>query len=373
MKFIDQYHPVYKEAEAKALYDLVKSGSWLSEFEKTVEFENEIKKVTGNKYAVAVNNGTIALSLALLAYGIEPDDEVIVPSLTMIATCNAVKFIGAKPVFCDVDFTTACLDVNKVNLLITKKTKAIIYVSLNGRVNHSKLLELNRLCKNKNIVLIKDDAQSLGAKSTEGWNIQDRRYADIHTLSFSPHKLISTGQGGAILTDNKEIYENIKRLKDFGRLKGGSDIHDYFGINSKFTEMQSVLGLEQLKTINDKIQFKKDIYKLYRENLDCYSIFMFEYYENYVPWFVDFYIPEHINREKLMTYLKENNIGTRAMYPLCHKQKCYSNHRTELKYFGTFGEYYSTKGIWLPSSFDLNKKDIIYICQKINEFFKDGE
>jgi perosamine synthetase len=362
---ISQYTPLYNNGEAEALKELVESGSWLSDFKKTEEFENEIAKVTNNKHCIVVNNGTIAISLALYASGVRRGDRVIVPNLTMIATATAVQFIGAIPIFCDIEATTLCLDYKKaIDLAEQHNAKSIIYVTLNGRINTEAICLLKEYCKIKNIFLLKDDAQSLGSITTGAseydsriYTLQDNMFADAHTLSFSPHKLVACGQGGAIVTDNDELAETLHRLKDFGRLSGGGDIHDYFGINSKFTEMQAVVGLCQLKNISDRISKKYEIYDEYYQYLNEY---MFE--PNTLPWFVDLYVEQ---RENLIEYLKHNNIQTRAMYPMLTSQLIYAESKDY-----EVAEYYSKRGLWLPSSLNITNEQIKYIAEKIWRFYK---
>lgn len=369
MNLIEQYHPIYTEKEAKAVYDLINSGSWLSEFKQTEKFETELAKICEAPYVSCVNNGTIALSLALMAkseHGFQPEEKVLIPNLTMIATATAVQFIGGLLEFCDID-ETGCMDCNKAIKMLEndKSIKNVIYVTLNGRFNNYEFSLLKEYCETNNIWLIKDDAQSLGSRTSEGLSLQNEKYGQIHTISFSPHKLVSCGQGGAIVTHSKELYERVERLKDFGRLNGiGGDKHDYFGINSKFTEIQATLGLCQLEDVNSKISKKKHIYELYFVNLKelTPNCLMFENHLNEVPWFVDIYVKE---RTSLIKYLKDNNIQTRPMYPVLTSQLIYKNDEEYL-----FAQARANTGLWLPSSLDIKDEEILYICGKIKEFYK---
>lgn len=365
---IDQYHPIYTEDQALAVYDLIKSGSWLSDHVYTAKFESELKKHIGSGFVSCVNNGTIAISLALLAGKITSGDTVLVPNLTMIATSTACEFIGCKVAFCDVDHT-GCLDVDSA-IEILKKNKnirAVIYVTLNGRINERKILELRNYCLKNNILLIKDDAQSLGSFSGDTLSLQSAIYADFHTLSFSPHKIISTGQGGAIVTSNQEYYERVERLKDFGRLNGiGGDIHNFYGINSKFTEIQAVLGLQQLKVLTNRINFKRILFNSYKDKLKhLKQITFMESCELWTPWFVDIYLYDADIVVKLQSFLNDNGIQTRRMYPQLTSQEIYYD---ESSYPNAHN--LSNTGLWLPSSFDLKEEQIIYICEKIKEFYE---
>lgn len=358
---IVQYKPQYSEIEAKELYNLVMSGSYLADFKKTEEFEKELCIHTGNTYVHAVNNGTVAISLALLASEkINDCSQVIVPNLTMIATANAVLSVGAHPVFCDIEPETLCLDVDKA-LEICKNTDidAIIYVTLNGRINLKKYKELRSFCKNNNILLIKDDAQSLGSFTDDDLQVTNGIYSDMSTVSFSPHKIISCGQGGAVLTNDKKYADNIARLKDFGRLSGGADIHDYYGTNSKFTEMQATIGLCQLERLSNRISTKRRIYEEYYKHLS----FLMLKLNKETPWFIDIYFSTERLRDGCAKFLLENEIQTRSVYPALTSQKIYQNSKPY-----KIAEFLGKTGLWLPSSFDLTDKEIEHICNLIKGY-----
>lgn len=355
MKPINQIEPVFGIGEADALRDYILSGGWGTEHKKSREFESLIREQVGCKYCTLVNNGTMGLILSLMAVAGESCGyEVIVPALTMVATINSVIHLGGKPVIVDID-DNLCLDISKTIKAITPKTSAIIYVSFNGRCGDIERLKTE--CDKRNIVLIEDACQSFGsmhngkALGTIG---------DIGIYSLSPHKIISTGQGGVIVSNNEELYNWCKRYKDFGRLEGGSDLHTEFGINSKFTDFQAVIGIEQIKTIRERIKRKKEIYQFYKDSLDIIGDIEFATIPN-TPWMVDIYVD---NPQDLKDYLKDNKIETRLMYPPLHKQP-YIKEPIELP----VSEGFSKKGIWLPSSVNLTDKQLYYICEKIVEYF----
>lgn len=364
---IPQYKPQYLvEEEGEALKELIISGSYLADFKKTEEFESRLSGMTKNNYCHVVNNGTIAISLALKAGMMPLNTKVIVPNLTMIATATAVEFAGYKPKFCDIEYDTLCLDVDKAiemceNTIWGNEVGAIIYVTLNGRMNLEAIKKLKKYCTENAILLLKDDAQSLGSYSEESLSLQHPNYGHITTLSFSPHKIISCGQGGAILTNNLEFSNKIARLKDFGRLEGGADIHDYFGINSKFTEMQAVVGLCQYNRILERISAKKRIYRLYYEKLKDFMIAP----TDETPWFVDLYLSTKNLRNGLISHLNANNIGSRAMYPMLTSQAIYR----DLEQY-PIAKNFSETGLWLPSSFDLTETQINMICDTIKGYLQ---
>ena len=338
---IQQIKPIFGTEEAQAVYDLIVGGSWLTEYKHTKEFEKQIEEFTGAKHCKTVNNGTMGLVLALKACGLEAGDRVACPALSMIATANAITMIGAIPVFVDVD-TSGCMDIYKLK----GDVEAVLFVSLNGRKGNIK--DVKDYCKYKSIYMVEDACQSLGSDNLG-------TIGDIGVFSLSPHKIISTGQGGLVVTDNELLYSRIVHLRDFGRIKGGTDEHRFFGINSKFTDLQAVIGLEQLKFIQDRIKIKKHIYKQYQANL---GNLMHDHH--FTPWMVDMYTDK---RDELHEFLKGEKIETRKMYPVIPHQDCYR----ELRSFPVSQEF-AYKGLWLPSSLDLTGNEVNEICGKVKEF-----
>lgn len=361
MDFIPQMEPWFGTEEKKAINDYMDEGGWLTEFKHTQEFEKRIADFAGAKHCIVVNNGTISLTLMAIAAGVKYGDEVIVPNYTMIATPNSVKILGANPVFVDVEAETLCMDFDKMLAAVTNKTKAIIFVNANGRnpkIGFEKFIEF---CDFKKIALLEDSAQSLGSFFPNGKHQGTMSLAG--SFSFSAPKIISTGQGGAIVTNNDEFNFKLRRLKDFGRSGGGNDVHDSIGYNFKFTEMQAVVGNEQMKKLNWRVERKKQIYSLYKDLLkEVKEVSFFEQdLENTTPWFIDVLVQ---NREALQLFLKTKNIGTRIMYPPINKQVAYN-----LNGQYPISEYVGIHGLWLPSAAQLDDSSIQYICNSIAEFY----
>jgi perosamine synthetase len=361
-QFIPQMEPWFGSEEKIAMNEYMEEGGWLTEFKRTAEFEERLATYTGAKHCVVVNNGTISLTLMAMAVGIKAGDEVIVPNYTMIATPNSLKLFGACPIFVDVEKETLCLDIEKVKAAITPKTKAILFVNANGRNPKAGIEAFQALCEEKGLILLEDAAQSLGSFHKNGKHQGTVGLAG--SFSFSAPKIISTGQGGAIVTNDDEVAYRLKRLKDFGRSGGGNDIHDSIGFNFKFTEMQAVIGNEQMKKLPWRVERKKELYKLYKEQLrDTPQITFFEQdLSCTTPWFIDVFVE---NRNELQGFLKENNIGTRIMYPPINKQEAY-NIDGEHQVSNMVG----LKGLWLPSAAQLSDEQVIFICDKINSFYK---
>jgi perosamine synthetase len=360
--FIPQMEPWFGAEEKEALNQYMEEGGWLTEFKRTSEFENRIAAYTGAKHAVVVNNGTVSLTLMALAAGIKAGDEVIVPNYTMIATPNAVKMFGAIPVFADVEKETLCLDLECARKAITAKTKAIFFVNANGRNPVAGIESYQKLCDEHGLIFLEDSAQSLGSNYPDGRHQGTTGLAG--SFSFSAPKVISTGQGGAVITNDDAMAGRLRRLKDFGRSGGGNDVHDSIGYNFKFTEMQAVIGNEQMKKLPWRVARKKDILRQYRENLS--GVEEIRFFEQDLscttPWFIDVLAE---NRDALAIHLKGSGIGSRVMYPPINRQEAYGVSGDH-----PVSELVGKKGLWLPSASQLTDEQINRICLAITRFYK---
>ena len=355
--------PWIGEEEKKALMEYLDSGGWLTEFEKTRQFEQMVTSYVGSKYASTLTNGTITLAASVMALGLKAEDEVIVPDYTMIASANAVILAGAKPILVDIDRNNLCLNLDLAEEAITPKTKAIMFVSINGR--SPPMEKVISSARDNDLFLIEDAAQSLGSK----WRGKHLgTFGDLGSFSFSAPKVITTGQGGMIVTDNEQLYRRILLIKDFGRPKSGVDYYEVLGYNFKFTDLQAVIGIEQMKKLDWRVERKKEIYKLYRDLLQGTPKINFieTDLKNTSPWFIDILVEE--KREDLMSFLDKKGIGTRPFYPPIHTQPPYAH------VSGTFkdSEYVSQEGLWLPSSSFLTNEDIQRVCKEIRDFFTSG-
>lgn len=358
-EFINQMEPTFDGKEREALNDYMLSGGWVTEFKKTREFEQEIAGYTGAAYCSVVSNGTVSLAIALMACDIGAGDEVLVPDYTMAATPDAVALTGAKTVFVDVERNSLCMDYEKMKAAVTEKTKAVMLVSINGRYP-SDIGRIVEFCEERGIVLIEDSAQSLGS-FYKGKHVG--RYGKIGSFSFSAPKIITTGQGGALITDDKALFDKIKLIRDFGRASGGSDHYLTKGWNFKFTDLQAVVGLEQMKKLPQRVRRKKELGRLYERELHGVSeVELIDTdFENTPPWFFDILCER---RDDLMGYLKEKGIGSRPFYPALHKEPAFLCE-------GNFpnAEYAADHGLWLPSAVSLSDETVVHICDVIKEFY----
>lgn len=356
--FINQMEPWIDEHEVRHMTEYLSSGGWLTEFKKTREFEEMIGSYTGAKHCVVVANGTVSMAVAYWARGIGQGDEVLVPNYTMIATPNAVRLVGATPVVVDVEPGSLCMDLEAARRSLTLRTKAVALVSLNGRAPD--MPAWTGFCEEHGLFFLEDAAQSLGSWCS-GRHLG--RFGHMGSFSFSAPKVITTGQGGALITDDDGLALAARKIKDFGRERGGVDWHDMMGYNFKFTDLQAVIGIEQMKKLPWRVNRKKQIYRLYEEQLrDVVEVEMIPTADDTAPWFIDLYVPDP---STLMESLKKSGVGSRPVYPPISKQRVYAIP-------GTFpvSEHYCSRGLWLPSSSFLKDETIVGICDLIRTFYR---
>lgn len=353
--FVNQIEPLIDKNDILSVERYLKSGGWLTEHKETRALEENIKNYVNRKYAVAVPNGTIAIYLALLSLGIRKGNRVAVPNITMIATINAVIWAGATPVLVDTD-ENLCMSLNQLEKI--NNLDAVIFVPLNGRTGAGE--EIERWCTNKKVMLIEDSAHALGSSYKRKKCL---KLGDLSILSLTPHKIITMGQGGMILTDNKKLYEFILDIKTFNRIKDKSDFHKGFGLNFKITDLQAAIGNSQFKKLEKYIFLKKKILENYKKkNLSGIEILNFEKRET--PWFIDFLFESKKLRDIAKKKLILNSIETRVCYPPLSKQKYLSQYsHKNLKNSESIAE----RILWMPSSVNLKNQEINKIVRILNE------
>jgi perosamine synthetase len=357
-KIIPQIEPYLGKEEIKEVTESIKA-KWISGGPKLKKFQEKIAKLCKVKHAIGVCNGTQALYVGLKALGIGEGDEVIVPDFTFIASANAVVWTGAKPVFVDVDKKTFNIDPKKIKKAITKKTKAIMPVHIYGQ--SARMPEIMRIAKRHKLLVIEDAAQGIGV-SYKGKPVGS--FGDVGCLSFYADKIMTTGEGGMVLTNNDEIAKQCVILLNQGRTGRGWYIHDYLGYNFRMTDLQAGVGLGQLKKLPKIIKKRKKVEKLYRKYLANVPGVEFPYIDPNgfnVPFRITILVE---NPQSLMEFLDKKGIKTaRSFYPL-NKQPCYN-----IK--GNFPNslYAYEHLLRLPSGVSLKDSEIRYICQQIKKFF----
>lgn len=365
---IPQIEPWINKQELKELKKVIDS-TFITENLATKKFENMIKKLTGSKYAIAINNGTLAQFAALVAMGIKAGDEVIIPNITFIATANAVILAGATPVLCEVNKNNFCIDYKRAAKLINNKTKMIIPVHLYGQ--SSNMDEAISFAKRHNILIFEDAAQGVGVRF-KGKHVGTFGRAGI--LSFYGNKTITTAEGGVVLTNNKKIAQKVFRLKNHGRNEKGTFKHQYIGYNFAFTELQAAIGISQLKKLEKIINKKKSIYTRYMHSLsNIPELEQIKMERDCIPvyWFSSFLVKK--GSKSLSSFLQKNSIQTRKFFYPLHMQPCYKNNKL-VKNLGddfSLSEKIYRQGLSLPSSYNLKIKEQNFIINKIKKFYEN--
>lgn len=318
MEFIPIANPVIREEEAKAVYDVVKSG-WISMGKKVKEFEKIVCDYTGAKYAVAMNNGTSTLHAILMALSIGPGDEVIVPTLTYISSANVVLYCGATLVLCESDPRTFNVAPEHVRAKITQRTKAFMTVDLKGMPVDFEAFRA--LSEETGIPFISDSAESYGAEY-KGQKIGTQ--ALVHSVSFFANKNITTGEGGVVTTNDDELVLKIAIVRNQGQ--EGRYRHTMLGNNYRMTDIQAALGIEQFKRLDGLLEKKDAIAKRYTEAFEGSGTVMPPHLPDYVDrhsWYMYSIAVDRDKRDPLLANMKERNIDSRLSFPPVHIQPYY--------------------------------------------------
>ncbi len=348
----------------------IKSG-WLTHGKYAHEFEKELCKFTKAKYSVLVSSCTAGIHISCIAAGFKKGDEVIVPAMTHTATAHAVEYTGAKAVFCDVNKVTGNIDTMDLKKKLTRKTKGVIVVHLTGYPCNLK--EIKKIVNKKKITLVEDCAHSLGTKYKTK---HVGNFGVSGCFSFYPTKQITTGEGGAIITNSKSFYKRIKMLKAFGidkdiserKKQGEYDVKD-LGFNYRLTDFQALLGYKQLKRYNKNLQARKKHSKTYINNFSNNKKIIFPNFQKENSFFI---FPILVSgRDKLLKYLKDKKIGVSVHYnkilPLMDYYK--KKYKLNKENFPN-AYYYSQHNISLPIYPQLKTKEISKICNLVNNFLK---
>jgi len=343
------WEPEVGEKEVVAVRDVLESG-YLNDGKVTRRFENKIKElVMGHLlwgFGMCVPSGTMALFAALKAVDVGPGDSVIIPDLSYIAAANAVKMCGAEVILVDVKAGDLTLDPEKMVQALTPRTKAVIVVHVSGRrAEMGRILEVAENAGLKGIKVIEDSCEAF-PKKLEG---------DVACYSFSPNKIITTGQGGMVVTDDPKIYQNLTDLKYQGcrgERTGGDDVFEALGTNLKFTDIQAAIGLCQVCKLKRRQRKLRKIYDWYREELGM-GIYWFD--ENDYPLWV---VGKGIGEAEIRR-IKKAGYECRKFWKPIHEQPMFLGNPEK------FPESSKKDRVWLPSHFSLNKSDVKKICKAI--------
>ncbi len=370
MKNIKFSYPNIFKSDLSLVSKIIKSG-WLTHGKYTNLFEQELKKFTKSKYCITVSNCTAGLHLSCIASDFKKDDEVIVPSITHTATAHAVAYTGAKPVFADVEKNTGNLSLSNIKNKITKKTKGVILVHMSGIP--CELKKISKFCKDNNLVLIEDCAHALGSKHL---NKHVGNFGATGVFSFYPTKQITTGEGGAVITNNKKLYEKIKKLKAFGidkdikdrKKQGDYDVID-LGYNYRMTDFQAALGYRQMLKYPKNLSHRHQIAKRYIKNLQSNKNISFTKYSKDNSYFVFQIFCK--NRDFVLEHLKSKGIGVSVHYTnplprMTYYKKKYNYNKKDIKNSCIYGD----TNISLPVYPSLKKEQVDYICNVLNKILK---
>ena len=343
------------------------------------KFEGMLAEYLGRRYCAVFNSGTSALHAVLLAYGIGQGDEVIVPSFTFIATANAPLFVGAKPVFADIEETTYGLDPDSVRRKISPRTKAIIPVHYGGCP--CLIEELKEIVEEHDLILIEDAAESFGAKRN---GRQVGTFGDSAMFSLCQTKVLTTGEGGFIITDSQDIYEKLKLIRSHGR----AETADYFssveymdyltlGYNFRMPDIVAALGISQLKKVDMLIEMRRNNSKYMTRALSgtkdiVIPEFPKEVFHVYQEYPVRIKAGEE-TRDSLRAYLTRRGIMTRVSFYPIHLTHFYRNVLGYDNRALEVTETVSSQALTLPMYPSITKEEMDYIAQEIHNFFKGAK
>ena len=355
--------PIIGNKELENVIDCIVTG-WVSSTGKYVsEFEEKFAEFCNSRYAISSSNGTTALHLALLALGIGTGDEVIVPSLTFISTANAVKYTGAHPIFVDSDPETWNIDPNQIESAITDRTKAIIPVHLYG--HPADMDPIMEIAEYNELAIIEDAAEAHGA-TYKGRQIG--AIGDMGCFSFYGNKIITTGEGGMVVTNDSDFAERMKIFRDHGMSPNRRYWHTVLGFNYRMTNLQAALGVAQLERIESILARKRQIASNYQKELtNIPGISLppnFSWAEN-VYWLYSVLIDEScygLSRDELISVLKNEGIETRPVFPPIHTQPIYANGQHL-----PVAEQLSYQGLSSPSGLNLRLEDISRLAKIVRD------
>lgn len=363
---IPVFEPELGKKEIEYVKDCLKE-KWISHNGKyNKKFEEGFARYCGVKYGVATTNGTTALHLALLVLKIGKGDEVIVSDFTMASCLFAIQYVGAEPVFIDSCRETWNLDPKKIEEKITDKTKAIMVVHIYG--HPCEMDSIMNIAKKHNLKVIEDCAEAHGAEYNEK---KVGSFGDIGCFSFYANKIITTGEGGMIVTNDKQLEERGRWLHSLAFDKERRHMHEEIGFNFRLTNIQAAIGLGQLERIEETIAKKRKVAKTYNKYLSkVKGITTPPEVGNVrnVYWMYGILIEDDfgITRDELKKQLYENGVDTRYFFCPLHKQPYLPKGKYNPKDYPV-SEELCRKGIYLPSAVNLSGKEIKHICEIIKQ------
>jgi perosamine synthetase len=369
--------PYLTKKEAKAAYDTILTG-WITQGPRVAEFEEKFAAYTGAKYAVAVSNCTTALHLAMIVSGVSTGDEVICPSMSYIATANAIKYVGAKPVFAEINPVNYNLDVQDTAKKITDKTKAILLVHQIGMP--ADIDAFKELAAKYNLKLIEDAACAAGS-AYKGTKIGS--HSDLVCFSFHPRKVISTGDGGMITTNNEAYYNRLKLLRQHGMSVNDRARHESskiifedhleVGYNYRLTDIQASVGIQQLEKLDWIIAKRRKIATRYHKafkSIGCIQLPLEKkgYFSNYQSYSIYLKDDSPISRNELMQKMLDAGISSRRGIMTTHRETAYKQEYNGLSL--PVSEKACDRSIILPLYIPMKDEDIQKVIDTFTSLLK---
>ena len=373
--------PLYKiytdDEDVNLITKIIKRGKDWALGPEIEELENALKNYVGTDYCITLNSGTSALHATLLAHNIGFNDKVIVPSFSFISTANSVLFVNAKPVFSDIEDETFGLDPKLIPNKIDNKTKAIIPMDYGGM--SCKIFEIKEIAKQNNLILIEDAAESLGAsvKGTKTGSI-----ADSSIFSFCGNKVMTTGEGGAVMTNSKEIYEKIKFIRSHGRVDNkkyfeNPDVGEYLelGYNWRMSSITAALGISQLHKLDKIIMMRQRNAKYISERLEKFPhIKTPKILDNeHIFQMYSIRLSSNKIREKLRLFLLEKGIFSKIYFEPIHKTSYYLKHFPSNNFKLPITEIVSKEILTLPMYPNMTNEEKNLLIYTISEFFENED
>lgn len=371
MDFIPVNEPLLNGNEKKYLCECIDTGWISSEGSFVKEFEQKMSATVGRKYGVAVSNGTAALEVAVQALGIGEGDEVIMPTFTIISCAMAVTKVRAVPVLVDSDLHTWNMNIDEIEAKITLRTKAIMIVHLYGLpVEVDQILAL---AKKYNLKVIEDAAEMHG-QTYKGKPCGS--FGDISTFSFYPNKHITTGEGGMVVTDDEELAERCKMLRNLCFRRDVRYVHDEISDNYRFTNLQAAVGLAQLERLDEFVARKRAMGKYYTERLQDIDGLILPIektdYANNVYWVYGVVLDSGIQADNkiIQKLLAEEGIGSRTFFWCMHEQPVYQRQGLFADETYPNAEYLARKGFYIPSGLALTREQMEHVVVSVSKVIR---
>lgn len=363
MKPIRWNEPRFGTEDIESVAQVLRAN-YVNEGPKTKELEEALQRYLGVKHVIMACNGTAALYLALRADKLirrAHDYEVLVPDMTMLATATAVSWAGGKPVLIDIEKSRYSISLAEIRKKITPRTKAIVPVHVLGKA--AEMHALNELAREFRLTVIEDAAGALGSKDAAGRMLGTM--GNVGCFSLQSNKIITSGQGGFVATNDDRYYETMRRIRDFGRISNKEFLHETEGYNLKYSDLAAALALSQFAKIEQRKQLLRRQFELYRAQLASIPGIVFPpLSESEVPLWIDPIVPR---RKELIAFLNAQSIFPRECWPALHRNKPYW-HQGSDEHF-PHASFVSDNVLWLPNGPHMNDEDVVHVCDAMKEFY----